>query len=66
MARFSDERFSAALSGLVRHRGPGAAGAGTPAVHTFQPAWARRYGSETLVLSPEFEMVKVPADCTAV
>jgi hypothetical protein len=26
----------------------------------------RRYGNETLVLSPELLMVKVPADCTGV
>ena len=38
----------------------------TPVVHPSRPAWGRRYGNETLVLSPLFEMVKVPALATGV
>jgi hypothetical protein len=37
-----------------------------PTAHPSRPAGARRYGNETLVLSPLFEMVKVPALATGV
>ena len=54
-------------AGRCRSRkGRGAAGAVRPDRSPVSAAWAERYGTETLVLSPELVMVKVPADATGV
>jgi hypothetical protein len=59
MPRRAFEPVASTIRG-IRQGASSGRGLGAPAGRTSGPAWAGRYGSETVVLSPALVMVKVP------